>query len=114
MGEYHEATRVYGLVRKAQARGINKYNLHSKLKVPAEYTLGTGHVLFMYNRLAFITNRYYALVEEAKRRNFKVNPIDKDSLTAGIHPWWFGDYEVTEDALRINRERLTERSQGFK
>jgi len=114
VAELHEISRVYGLVRKAQARKINKYNFHDKLKVPAEYTLGTGHCLHFYNKLAFITERYYALCKEAKDRGFKVNPIERSSLIEGINPWWFGEYQVTEDALAINRERLAERSVNFK
>ena len=34
MGELHEITRVYGLVRKAQDRKINKYNFKEKIKQP--------------------------------------------------------------------------------
>lgn len=109
MGELHEITRVYGLVRKAQDRKINKYNFKDKIKQPSEYTLGTGHVYFFYDKLSFITERYYALNEEAKRRNFKVNPIDKQSLVAGIQDWWFNDYQPTKKAVEINRQRIMER-----
>lgn len=109
MGELHEITRVYGLVRKAQDRKINKYNFKDKIKQPSEYTLGTGHVYFFYDKLGFITERYYALNDEAKRRNFKVNPIDKQSLVAGIQDWWFNDYQPTQKAVEINRQRIMER-----
>lgn len=109
MGELHEITRVYGLVRKAQDRKINKYNFKDKIKQPSEYTLGTGHVYFFYDKLGFITERYYALNDEAKRRNFKVNPIDKQSLVAGIQDWWFNDYLPTQKAVEINRQRIMER-----
>lgn len=109
MGELHEITRVYGLVRKAQERKINKYNFKDKIKQPPEYTLGTGHVYFFYNKLGFITERYYSLVSEAKKRNFKVNPIERQDLVSGIQEWWFGEYSVTEEAIKINRERIDER-----
>lgn len=109
MGEIHEITRVFGLVRKAQDRKINKYNFKDKIKQPPQYTLGTGHVYFMYNKLGFITKRYYALNEEALKRGFKVNPIEKQNLINGIDNWWFGDYIPTPEALEINRARLQER-----
>lgn len=109
MGELHEITRVYGLVRKAQDRKINKYNFKDKIKQPDAYTMGTGHVYFMYDKLGFITKRYYALNDEAKSRGFKVNPINQDELTSGIHSWWFGDYNPTPEALEINRQRISER-----
>lgn len=109
MGEIHEITRVYGLVRKAQDRKINKYNFKDKIKQPSAYTMGTGHVYFMYNKLGFITERYYALNQEALKRNFKVNPIDRHILTDGIQSWWFGDYVPTQEAIEINRNRIEER-----
>lgn len=109
MGELHEITRVYGLVRKAQDRKINKYNFKDKIKQPSAYTLGTGHVYFFYDKLGFITERYYALNREAVKRNFNVNPIAKEQLLYGIQQWWFGDYHPTQEALEINRERIAER-----
>lgn len=112
MGEIHEITRVFGLVRKAQDRKINKYNFKDKIKQPAAYTMGTGHVYFFYDKLGFITERYYALNEEVKRRKFKVNPIEKQSLVAGIQDWWFNSYQPTQEAVQINRERIEERKRG--
>lgn len=109
MGELHEITRVYGLVRKAQDRKINKYNFKDKIKQPSAYTMGTGHVYFFYDKLRFITERYYALNQEAVKRNFKVNPIDKQQLVSDIQQWWFGDYQPTQDAVEINRNRIKER-----
>ena len=109
MGELHEITRVYGLVRKAQGRKINKFNFRDKIKQPSQYTLGTGHVYFFYDKLGYITERYYQLNREAVQRGFKVNPIDRSQLTADIQPWWFGDYQPTPEAVAINRERIKER-----
>jgi len=30
-------------------------------------------------------------------------------LIEGIHPWWFGDYIPTQEAIEINRQRINER-----
>lgn len=109
VGELHEITRVFGLVRKAKARGINKYNIHTKLKVPEHYTMGTGHVLFFYTRLGYVADRYEGLVKEAKLRNFKVNQIARESLLEGIDSFWIGDYAPTPEAIEINRKRIEER-----
>jgi len=66
-------------------------------------------VYFFYDKLEFITKRYYALCDEAKRRGYKVNPIDEKDLTSGIDKWWFGEYSPTPEALKINQERIQER-----
>lgn len=109
MGEIHEITRVYGLVRKAQARKINKYNFHEKIKQPSAYTLGTGHVYFFYDKLGYITERYRALNEEALARGYKVKPIHQNELLEGIQTWWQGGYTPTPEAIAINRARIQER-----
>ncbi len=109
LGELHEITRVFGLVRKAQDRKINKYNFKEKIKQPQAYTMGIGHVLYFYNKLDFIMNRYYSLCNEALTRGYKVNPIKKQSLIEGINSWWFGDYIPTQEAIEINRHRINER-----
>jgi hypothetical protein len=71
--------------------------------------MGTGHVLHFYDKLDFITKRYYYLCNEAVSRGYKVNPIEKDSLIEGINSWWFGDYIPTQEAIEINRQRINER-----
>lgn len=105
-GEYKEITRVFTLVRKAQARGKNKWNI----KAPSSYTLGTGHVTFFYPRLGYILNRYQELTAEMRARGFSPNPIPTDSLLEGIHSSWLGDYTPTEEAIKINLQRIKERS----
>lgn len=109
MGEIHEITRVFGLVRKAQERGINKYNFKEKLNPPDTYTMGTGHVKFFYNKLDFIKDRYQKLCYESWNRGYKVVMIDPDSLGAGLRKEWYNDYTPDDNALNINRERIRER-----
>lgn len=109
IAEYREIVRVFTLVRKAQQSGINKYNFKQKKKVPDKYTLGTGHVLFFYNKLRYVLNRYHALTNEMIKRNYKPNPIGDNDLTDRIDNSWFGDYSVTQEALEINRKRIQER-----
>ena len=109
MAEYHEITRIFRLVREAQNRGINKYNIDYRLSIPIEYTLGKGHVLFFYNKLRFILNRYKELQFELRSRNYNISPIDDSSLIEGIRMEWLNDYIPTNDALDINRTRIFER-----
>ena len=114
LGEYKEATRVFGYVRKAQEEGVNKYNFNSKYKVPDNYTLGTGHAIFFYNRLGYVLRRYTELAVEMGRRGYKASPVGYTDLVAGIRPEWFGEYTPTECALKINRERIEKRLSGDK
>ncbi len=115
VAEAHEITRVFGLARKAQF-DIMK----GKRNVPLEYALGTNHVLFFYNKLKFIADRYEALVLEmqgsfgsdephSQRRGYKPNTIPREELLAGINPKLYNDYQPTAEAITINRQRIQER-----
>lgn len=109
----HEITRVFSLVRKAQASGINKYNFHAKKKPPTKYTLGKGHVLFMMDKLGFIASRYAELCEELRRRSGSPNEISRENLLDGIALWWQNDYTPDEEALALNRARIKERVESW-
>lgn len=106
-GELKEITRVFGLARKAQFDIIK-----GKRKLPSEYTLGTGHVLFFYNKLKFIADRYESLVAEMQRRGYKPNPIPRNELLDKIDPRLHNDYVPTQEAIAINLERINLRLKG--
>lgn len=102
VAELHEITRVPTLARKAQRE------LHKK-SIPSEYTLGTGHVTFFYPRLGFIADRYEQLCNEMTARGFKCNHIPRSELLKDIDVRLHQSYNPTEEALKINRERIAER-----
>lgn len=103
VAEYREIVRVFSLARKQQ------FNMH-KLKQPQTYTMGTGHVLFFYDKLLFISNRYDALCNEMLKRGYTCNRVPKQDLHADINQWMFFDYKPTQEAIEINKQRLIDRS----
>lgn len=109
-GEFHEISRVFTLARK---RG----SPHPKS--PSEYTLGKGHVLFFYDRLFWVANRYHSLARELQLRAFlkkRDSSVDMDRVSKVVSdaklevPHLFGKYCPTPEALAINRQRILERS----
>jgi len=104
VAEYKEIVRVFALSRKAQFDVMR-----GKRDLPTEYTLGTGHVLFFYNKLGFILTRYKQLTQEMIRRGYSPNPIAESELMLKIDKKMFGDYIPTEKAISINRQRIQER-----
>jgi deoxyribonuclease (pyrimidine dimer) len=99
IAEYREIVRVFALARSSQ------YQMHHK-KQPSAYTLGAGHVMFFYDKLKFVSQRYDTLCEEMIARGYTCNRISTEELHHGIEAFMFHDYRPTEDALRINRERI--------
>jgi deoxyribonuclease (pyrimidine dimer) len=109
LGENKEILRVFGLVRKAKSRGINKYNFNQKVKQPSDYTLGEGHVKFFYDKLGFIVERYKQVTSEMIKRGYTPNIIPESELVDGIESFWLKGYTPTENAIKINIERINER-----
>ena len=110
LAEYREIVRPFALVRNAQASG----NFHKKYKVPSEYTLGAGHVVFHYDKLGYLLKRYNALQGELIKRGYNISPVPDSELVQGIRPEWFGDYVPTAKAIAINVERINKRLSGDK
>ncbi len=102
VAEYREIVRVFDLARKCQ------HEIHKK-KIPSEYTLGTGHVLFFYDKLKFISTRYDQLCAEMQARGFNFSRVPKEELHQGIDSSLFWDYIPTVEAIQINRLRIAER-----
>lgn len=106
-GEYHEILRPFGLVKKALINGLNKWNFAKKYpNQPNDYTLGTGHVVFFYDKLVFIGKRHQELFVEMTRRGYNPTPIDYVSLEMSLPQWVLNDYTPTENALKLNRQRI--------
>jgi deoxyribonuclease (pyrimidine dimer) len=99
VAEVREITRIFGLSRKCQ------YELHKK-KIPNEYTLGTNHCVFFYDKLQYISERYDSLCNEMQNRGYNCNRIAKTDLEQGIDRSLFWDYKPTEVAMQINRDRI--------
>ena len=103
IAELHELPRVFTLVKKVELSG-------RKHEIPSEYVLGTGHVIFFYDKLGFLAWRYAALNEEARRRGYVVNEIPREELIEGIPAWRLGNYAPTKAAVKLSEDRIAERT----
>lgn len=96
------------MVPKALARSLASGR---PLVVPAEFTLGAGHVRFFYDKGAYLRARYAALREELGARGFNYNAAaGLDPLGVFVAaPHLAGDYVPTPAALALVRARIAER-----
>ena len=76
---YREITRVAKL-----ARGPKPGE-----KFPQQYTLGTGHVTFFYDKGAFLANRIKLLYTELIARGYKPTLKVYPDHAPGLHKNWF-------------------------
>jgi len=111
VAEYRELPRVFALAHKASLSSKPFTN-----RQPKSYTLGTGHVLFFYNKLGYLAERHKLIVNEMLARGYK--PM----LTTCLREQWEGmipkgywqGYAPTDEALMINQERIDKRLSGDK
>lgn len=109
IGEYRELPRVFTLARNAQREVLS-----GRKKLPPRYTLGTGHVLFFYDKLGYCHKRYRQLVREMVKRGYKPSPINSADLLYGIDKKLWKYYTPTPEAIKENQERIDQRLKEMK
>lgn len=111
VAEYRELPRVFAFAHKASLSSTPWTD-----RQPKEYTLGTGHMLFFYDKLKFLADRQKQIILEMLKRGY--NPGNRTCLEMqwrGFVPdsYW-KTYEPTLKAIRINQERIDKRLSGDK
>ncbi len=103
LAEYLELPMVIGFLKRS---------LKSKSGLPKsidKYILNKGHVIFFYDKGAFLKRRYEALKAELQNRGFKLNlnrNLDFEIFQKnGLYNDWIPD----TDALKVSQERITQR-----
>lgn len=78
-------------------------------EIAPHYILGTGHVKFFFDKMQFLEQRFEQLVNEMISRGYNPNYRDS-SIFRNCLPQFYNNYEPTEEALELNRQRIKERS----
>lgn len=98
IAEHREIKRVPNCIAKG------KYDLKGQ---PKQFTLGTGHVKFFYDKLGYLKQRYEELYAECRKRNINVQYYGDAWNNIPSH--LMGDYTPTDTDRQIIRERIAER-----
>lgn len=114
IAEIKEITRLCTLARDNTSKYGNASAWSKAKKPPSSYVLGTGHVNFFVSRITYIVERYSALCNEWRKRGYNVNEIPRESLVQDIDKSFLGSYTVTQEAIKLNRERIALRLSGMK
>lgn len=105
MAEHREVIRIPNTIKSGKAKVV-----HSK--IPKEFKLGTGHVLFFYDKLEYLHNRYRLLYLECIKRGFNVQ--DYSSCFEDLPKNLYNDWTVTKKVRPILEERINERLKTMK
>lgn len=95
IAEYNEILMLLGYVKK--------YHKLEPEKMPKNYTLGKGHILFFKDKREYLQKRHEQLKVEMKRRKFKSN---KEINLNGFPKLLQKDWKPKERDFQIIRERL--------
>jgi len=105
MAEYREIPMVLGSLR----RSLNSPNFNVG-KIPKQFTLNSGHVMFFYNKLGWLKQRYELVIEELIKRRYNVNPDNRAVVNWNGFPMWcYGSFNPTDRDVTISRERINMR-----
>lgn len=86
VAEYREIVRIPTLF-------WNAYNSEKRIIVPSEFTLGSGHVKFFYDKQRYLEIRFADLVSEMEARNMKPAMHWKTDF---VPPEYYLDYTPTK------------------
>lgn len=110
VAEYREITRLPGNLRDSLERKNKPFSLD---EIPKQYVLGPGHVKYFYDKMLFLQKRFESLVAEMISRGYKPTFTDSSIFTK-CDSMFYNDYVPTDDAIRLNLERIKERSERKK
>lgn len=79
--------------------------------IPPQFTLGTGHVRFFYNKLGYLLSRYRQVRDECKARGYNIT--DYESAWNGVPSELMNDYTPTDRDRKIVIERLISKDRYY-
>jgi deoxyribonuclease (pyrimidine dimer) len=79
-----------------------------KNRIPKELTLGTGHVMFFYDKGQYLYKRYQQIQTELNKRNYNLDKTRLFKVTQ-FPTEYYNDWTPTDRDRTILRERIEER-----
>lgn len=98
LAEHREIKRIPNMVKSGRAKLSG---------IPAEFTLGQGHVRFFYDKIGYLKRRYLEIRRECLRRGFSV--ADYGGSFEGIEACLMNDWCPGERERDMIRKRIEER-----
>lgn len=101
LAEHREIKRIPNAIK------AGRYNL---VGIPDQFTLGTGHVKFFYNKQEYLHKRYVLIHRECIKRGFQVQYYGS-CWTELAYSHLYHDYTPTDRDRQLIVERIN--SKGF-
>lgn len=105
MAEFREMPRLVHNLNQSLNRKGKPFSL---TEIAPEYLLGAGHVKFFFNKFKFLHQRHQQITQELLKRGYQLTQTDSEIFTQ-VDSEFYGDYEPTQEAIQLNRQRILER-----
>lgn len=105
IAEFRELPRIPNTILSGKAKIDLK-------KIPTKFCLGTGHVIFFYNKLKFLEKRHYEICKEMDKRGIKRDTairVDLSYLPDVYRVALCNDYQPTIEDQLLSIDRICER-----
>jgi deoxyribonuclease (pyrimidine dimer) len=103
LAEYREIF----MIGSALQRSLKSLNWDPK-RIPKKFKLGTGHVMFFYDKGKYLCKRYTQIRKELIKRDFNLDPTRKFKVTQ-FPTKYYNDWEPMSEDQEIIRQRIEER-----
>lgn len=77
-------------------------------QVLSDYRLGTGHMVFFYDKMGFLSRRYKKITRELKTRGYTLTEYDSNPF-AGFDKQYTKNYTPSPKEVNISKQRLIEK-----
>jgi len=105
MAEYRELPMVLSSLRRSLRTQSEREILK---KIPPRFTLNKGHVLFFYNKLTFLKDRYTRIVDELLNRGYTLDQARTLDLN-NIPSTFFNNWTATAADNAVLEQRIREK-----
>lgn len=105
MAEYRELPMVGSSLKRTLASKAG-WNMS---KVPNNYVLGTGHVLFFSNKRNYLLDRYSKLIRELNCRSFNIDPASRNIDWTVFDKVSQVDWQPRIQDVELNKARIKEK-----
>jgi hypothetical protein len=109
MAEYKELPRIFTAVRKL----IEKGKTVEDVDIPEQYCLNTGHNKFFYNKLQWLSRRYFTIYHELIHRNYNLNHEQYEKIlgsACSLPDVWYNNWQPSPEDHYLNMARIVKRS----
>lgn len=103
IAEYREIR----LLTENLRRSFASKNGMDRSRIPPQFTLMSGHILWFKDKGQYIENRYQQLIDEMRKRGFTPTFL---SIDTSVWPeGWFNDWKPAKRDLDIVRARIKQK-----